>query len=106
LVHDIGLNQSDVHHQLRIRETCTNPLADSNWTYTPLFYFVSVDAWFVHVGSSGGYVSEVNALAVSSECSVVREDQSQEFSLCFNSNASQWVTVVRTDRPDGWSQQL
>ena len=95
-------------YEVRVRELCTDGLANSAFVYTAPFLFAQPGEWEVYVGSSMAGMVEVDTLAPVRRCQMARTGEG--FSICYRIRGiEQIVTVNKMSSQSGsggWGDEL
>eukprot|EP00929_Paragymnodinium_shiwhaense_P108765 TRINITY_DN750_c0_g2_i1.p1 TRINITY_DN750_c0_g2~~TRINITY_DN750_c0_g2_i1.p1 ORF type:complete len:5718 (-),score=836.45 TRINITY_DN750_c0_g2_i1:11-16636(-) len=98
--------------QLRVREQCFDPDADSPYAFSAPIRWDGPEEWDVYIGSSPSTRKTVSVLAIPDRCHPLKDAccQSDDFALCHTTMEGRDTVVTRTDylpaAQKGWTQHL
>jgi len=100
-----GLRQN-MAHEVRVEEACQSPMSGGAVAHTTLPLWTLPGEWDIFVGASDTLSVQVDVLSPPYRCTVVKKGSTDEFSVCHEGLSGQQVTIMRTDIPGGWGQEL
>eukprot|EP00930_Biecheleria_cincta_P015824 TRINITY_DN13066_c0_g1_i2.p1 TRINITY_DN13066_c0_g1~~TRINITY_DN13066_c0_g1_i2.p1 ORF type:complete len:2717 (+),score=246.04 TRINITY_DN13066_c0_g1_i2:840-8153(+) len=106
--------QMNTAYEVRVMETCQDPVANSPWLETAPFRWSSNAQWEVYMGPSASTTSALDILGTPQTIDVIAQASLSAptlsadgiFTLCVGSQRPQVVALTRTDVLGGWTQQL